>query len=73
MYEQQLEFMRMGTLIATTINLQRTKASDKTWKWQDIFPPTSDEFKPQKQSINVMKCICRDFTLAMGGKVTKRG
>lgn len=29
--------MRIGTVVATMLNLKRTKESDRVWKWDDIF------------------------------------
>lgn len=37
--------IRIGTVVATMLNLKRTKESDKVWHWDDIFE--YGEQKPQ--------------------------
>ena len=29
--------IRIGTVVATMLNLKRTKESDRVWRWDDIF------------------------------------
>lgn len=40
--------IRIGTVVATMLNLKRTKESDKVWSWEDVFG-NGDE-TPQKQT-----------------------
>lgn len=41
--------MRIGTVVATMMNLKRTKESDRVWHWDDIFG--YGEQKPQNDEM----------------------
>lgn len=72
-YREQLEFIRTGSVIATLANIHRPRRSSRTYMWQDVFPPFHDAFKPQPQTVESMKAVCRDLCRAAGGEIKKGG
>lgn len=40
--------IRIGTVVATMLNLRRTKESDRVWTWEDVFG-YGEEVKPQAE------------------------
>lgn len=65
----KLDNIRQGTLIAAVYNQHRTKTSDKTLTWKDIFPDTAEK---EEQTVDQMKAVCMDIASVYGGKIIRK-